>query len=161
METQGWLVVIMISPEMLPTITSFLFVFAVVYAVLVKASLLPVKGSNIIIAIVVALFASLYSPLVDVFQTFLPIAALLLVFVFFVLLFKSVIGGKEAKDSAPMVAVLVIALMLLAVLWNDLAGFLPAPFTPDIMLWLLGIFIIIMIFYAAYTHSDKTVGDTQ
>lgn len=148
----------MISPEMLPTVTSFLFVFAVVYAVLVKASVLPVKGSNIIVALVVALFASLYSPLTTLFQSFLPIAALLLVFIFFVLVFKNIIGGG-GKDAVPMVAVLVISLLLLSVLWNDLAGFLPAPFTPDMMLWILGIFIVVLIFYAAYTHGDRVIGE--
>ena len=63
--------------DLLPQIASFLFVFALIYGLLVYVKILP-KNSSAIIAVVIALFSVLYSPVVSMLYDVLPIAALVL-----------------------------------------------------------------------------------
>lgn len=142
-----------LNPAWLPFITTFMFVFAIIYALLLKAKVIEYKNANIIIAAAIALFASLYQPLVDALQVFLPIAAIILVILFFIVFVKSLIGGDE--DSIPLLAVLVIALLLLGVFWGNIIALFPMPLwlASDAIIWIIGIVIILLIFLVVYKHK--------
>ena len=143
-----------IESEFLPSITAFLFVFAVIYGLLAKANLFGGINTRVaaIIALVVAFFTVMYEPFVSYMQDFMPIAALILIFLFFIVLIQNVIGGKaEAADSLPIVVVLAVLLLVVGLLWDNLAIRLPG-ITSENLLWLIGIVIISMIFIAVYKH---------
>lgn len=142
-----------ISAEWLPFVTTFMFVFAIIYALLVKAKVIEHRGANVGIAVALGLFASLYPPLVEIFQAFLPIAALILVLLFFVVFARDLVKGD--KDVLPILAVLVIALLLLGAFWGRLVNMMPLPswLGADSMIWIVGIVIILLIFLAAYRQQ--------
>ena len=142
--------------EFLPQITSFLFIFAIIYALLIFTGIFAAtRRAAALISIVIAFFSVMYSPLVLFLQGLLPIASLLLVFLFFIVFIKKLFirEGAGITDTLPMAVVLAISLLLVGVFWNSMAVSLPAPLTPDTMLWLIGIFIIILIFFAVYAHN--------
>ena len=138
-------------------VASLLFVFAVSYALLTKAKVIDVKGANIVLAMVIGFFAASYAPLAAFLQAILPIAAVLLVFAFFIVFARNLVG-KDAKDALPMATGLIISLMLLAVLWNRIAPQLPAGVDPTQLLWVLGTVIVLLIFYTVYRHSGEIAG---
>jgi len=133
-------------------IASLLFVFAVSYALLVKAEVIKVKGANIVIALVIGFFAASFSPLSQFLQGILPIAAILLVIAFFVEFARKLVG-KDPKDAVPMSVALIVSLMLLGVLWSRIAPQLPVGVDPTQLLWILGVVIVLLIFYLVYQHK--------
>jgi len=144
--------------EFLPQITSFLFVFAIIYALLIFTGIFAAtRRAAALISIVIAFFSVMYSPLVLFLQELLPIASILLVFLFFIVFIKKLFVREGAKvtDTLPLAVVLAISLLLVGVLWDRISVSLPAPLTPENMLWLIGIFIIILIFFAVYAHSKE------
>lgn len=151
-----------LDPTLTPFFTTFIFIFAVVYGALGAAGVFKEKGVNVAIAIAFALFAASYQPLVAGLQQFLPVAAAIIVLLFFVLLIKKVFGGdkKEGKanlyDSLPLVVALGIGLILLGVVWRDVAGLLPAGISPTNALWLIAVVVVLIIFLAIYRHTEKT-----
>ncbi len=144
--------------EFLPQVTSFLFVFAIVYALLIFTGIFAAtRKAAALISIVIAFFAVMYSPLVSFLQELLPLASILLVVLFFIVFIKKLfIGGRGVSDTVPVTVVLAISLILLAVFWDSLAGYLPLPFTSEIMLWVVGILIILLILFAAYSYNPPS-----
>jgi len=138
-------------------IASLLFVFAVSYALLVKSNVIPVKGANVLIALVIGFFSASYAPLAQFLQGLLPIAAILLVAGFFLIFARNLVG-KGQKDAVPSAVALATALMLLAVLWNRIVPLLPAGIDPNTVLWVLGILIVLFIFYVIYNHMPQGAG---
>jgi hypothetical protein len=136
-----------------PFFTTFLFIFAIVYGVLGSAGLFKDKNVNAVIALAFALFASAYQPLVTGLQQFLPIAAGLIVVLFFVLLIKKVAGDGAGKDAMPTIIALGLGLLLVGLLWNDISRFLPTGFSPDNALWVIAFVVIVAIFWAIHKHS--------
>lgn len=136
-----------------PFIATFLFIFAVVYAMLVKSGVIDIKGANIAIAAVIGFFAASFPPLTQALQSILPAAAIILVIVFLLFLGKNLVGDKQ-EDTLPTLAVLAISLVLLAVLWNRIAPIVPLPIDSNSMLWIIGVVIVILIF--AVVHRQKT-----
>jgi hypothetical protein len=145
--------------EFLPQITSFLFVFAIIYALLIFTGIFAgTRRAAALISIVIAFFAVMYSPLVLFLQELLPIASILLVFLFFIVFTKKLFIKEDLTnktDALPLAVVLAISLLLVGILWNSIAVSLPTPFTSDTVLWLIGIFIIILIFFAVYSHNPQ------
>lgn len=135
-------------------VASLLFVFAIVYALLAKVKVVDVKGANVLIALVIGFFAASYAPLAQFLQGILPIAAILLVFAFFIVFARNLVG-KGDKDAVPMGVGLIISLMLLAVLWPRIAPQLPAGVDPTSLLWVLGVVIVLLIFYIVYNHKPS------
>lgn len=142
--------------EFLPQITSFLFVFALIYALLIYSKLFTEsKNAAAVLSIVIAFFSVMYSPLVVFLQSIIPIAALILVFLFFLVLIKRLVIEKEGvKDALPIVVILAIFLLLVGVLWNEIALTIPG-LSSENLLWIIGIIIIILIFFAAYSHKPR------
>lgn len=145
--------------EFLPQITSFLFVFAIIYALLIFTGIFAAtRRAAALISIVIAFFAVMYSPLVLFLQGLLPIASILLVFLFFVVFIKKLFIKEDSQkqtDALPLAVVLAVSLLLVGILWNNIAVSLPSPFTSDTMLWLIGVFIIVLIFFAVYAHEKQ------
>ncbi len=133
-------------------IATFLFVFALVYATLSKSSVIDVKGANVAIAAVIGFFAATFPPAASFLQSILPVGAVLLVLVFFLIFVRDLLG-KGSGDKLPAVVALIIALMLMAVLWERIIPFLPADVDPTSLLWILGVIIVLLIFYLVYRHA--------
>ncbi len=151
----------MFESEFLTTVSSFLFVFAIIYAIFVYSKLFSEsRNAAVLISLVIAFFAVAYSPFVEYMQNYMPIAALLLVIVFFAVLVKKLFfegkeGGQKAeKDAVPAMVVLAVLLIVLGLLWSKLALSLPG-ISSESLLWIIGIFVIILIFIAAYKHPEK------
>ncbi len=145
-----------LSSEMVALLTSFLFVFAIIYALLIYTNIFTQsRRSAVIISLVIAFFSVVYGPMVSLLQNILPIASLLLVFLFFIVFIKKLIEGGGIKDSAPITVSLAILLVVLASTWGSLGLYLPYPLTPDTVLWIIGIFVILLIFLGVYYHNPK------
>ena len=145
-----------LESELLPLVTSFLFVFALVYALLVYSKLFPEsRNAAALISLVIAFFAVMYSPFVSYMQSFLPLVALLLVLLFFIVLVKRLLIEKaEIKDAWPAVVMLAAVLLVVGLLWDKIALSVPG-ITSENLLWIIGIFIIILIFIAVYKHEKS------
>jgi len=140
--------------EMLTLVTSFLFVFALIYALLIYSRLFhESKNAAALVSVVIAFFSVMYSPLVTFLQSIIPIAALILVILFFLVLIKRLLIEREVtKDALPVVVILAVSLLLVGVLWNEIAITIPG-LSSENMLWLIGIIIIALIFFAVYSHK--------
>lgn len=148
-----------IDPTILPLLSTFLFVFAVVFGLLSIAKgkddkVLFKNSVNVIIAIVFAAFAASYEPLVTALQQLIPLAAALLLVLFFFVFLKRLFGSKEGQkfDALPFLVVIGFLLLLLGIFWDSLGLSVPGISSSN-MMWLIGIIIVIMIFFAAYKHS--------
>jgi len=139
-----------ISLSAVPFVTTFLFVFAVVYAMLVKTKVIEQKGSSVIIAAVFGFFTAIVPAISEFLMAIIPIASILLLVLFLLMFMQSLIKGD--KDALPMLAALGIVLLVLAAQWSRISGVLPLPagLSADNMLWIIGIIIILLIFVVAY-----------
>ncbi|MCX6818372.1 MAG: hypothetical protein NT129_00015 [Candidatus Aenigmarchaeota archaeon] len=151
----------MFESEFLTTVSSFLFVFAIIYAIFVYSKLFSEsRNAAVLISLVIAFFAVAYSPFVEYMQSYMPIAALVLVLIFFAVLVKKLFfegkgGGQKAeKDAVPAMVVLAVLLIVLGLLWNRIGMSLPG-ISSESLLWIIGVFVIILIFIAAYKHPRE------
>lgn len=147
------------DPTIVPFLGAFLFVFAVVFGLLSMAKGKDEKALfrnnvNAIIAIAFAAFSVMYEPLVTGLQQFIPLAAGILLVLFFVVFIKRVFGGKKGDkfDALPFVVVISLLLAILSIFWGSL-GFSVAGLSSTNVLWLIGIGVVIAILYASYRHS--------
>ena len=142
-----------IDPTMLPFIGAFVFVFALVFGLLSYVNKFN-KSVNLLIAAVFGLFSVMYEPLVMGLQTILPIAAIIFVILFFVIIIKSVFGDGKEIDTFPMVVALGILLILLGIFWPQL-NLEFAGLNSTNVFWLLGIVVVVLIFILAYSQKES------
>lgn len=156
-----------LDPSMLPLVSTFLFVFATVFALLSYSRIFvhrdkdgnPTEKAPVkiyaMLAIVFGAFSAAYEPLVTGLQQYIPYAAGLLLLIFFVTLIKKVFEGKKNKntDTYPILISLVILLLLLATFGNSLRSFLPSSLDPEVVLWVVGIIIVILFFLGIYKYK--------
>lgn len=141
-----------IDPTLLPFVAAFLFVFAVVFGALSYAKVLGEQRKvNAIIAIAFAIFAVLFEPFVTGLQAVLPFAVVGIIIIFFILFLKKAFEGN-AFDAWPIATSLIFALLLLGIFWDRIGFSLPGINATN-MLWLIGIIIVLLIFYVAYQHG--------
>src|SRR3989344_3351422 len=142
-----------IDPTLLPTIGAFIFVFAMVFGLLSYVKKFN-SALNLVIAGAFGFFAILYEPLVSGLMTFVPIAAIIFVVLFFFLILKEVFKGKEGSKTEvfPLIVALALLLLVLGILWPTI-GFEVAGISSTNILWIIGVVIVIVIFYAAYKHE--------
>ena len=143
----------LIDPTMLPFIGAFVFVFALVFGLLSYVNKFN-KSVNLLIAAVFGLFSVMYEPLVMGLQTILPIAAIIFVILFFVIIIKSVFGDGKEIDTFPMVVALGILLILLGIFWPQL-NLEFAGLNSTNVFWLLGIVVVVLIFILAYSQKES------
>jgi purine-cytosine permease-like protein len=143
-----------IDPIFLPQVGAFIFVFAIVLGLLTTAKLFN-KNVNAALAAVFGLFSAIYEPFVSGIQAYLPIAAAILIVIFFFVLINRLFETKEGKkrDVFPLSIVVAFLLIILGSQWSRLQGFLPANIDPSTVLWIVGILLVIIIFWAAYAHQ--------
>ncbi len=144
----------------LPYVGAFLFVFAIILGLLTTAKMFN-KNVNAALAAVFGLFSAMYQPFVSGIQTYLPIAAGILIIVFFFVLLKKLFGEKKegqtsTYDALPLMVVLISLVVVLISQWNIVRGFLPAGVDATNVGWGLGIILVLLIFWFAYKHKSAT-----
>ena len=142
---------------LLPQVGAFLFVFAIVLGLLTTAKIFENKRVNAAIAIVFGLFSAIYEPFVSGIQAYLPLAAAILVVIFFFVLVKRLFGEKkegQKYDAVPLSVALMALLLVLISQWNLLKNFLPAGIDATNFGWGLGIVLVLMILWIVYKHNQ-------
>jgi hypothetical protein len=148
-----------IDPMMAPYLSTFLFIFAVVFGLLSYAKVGDFgKRINAIIALAFALFSIFYPPLVLGLQQWLPVAVVLLIILFFILFVKKMFASEKSGDTFPMAIALATLLIVFAVLGDRILGYLPAGFDLDTMSWIVGIIIVILFFWTVYNYKGGSGG---
>ena len=138
-------------------LATFAFVFALVFALMVYAKIFEESRKAVAaIAIVIGLVTAVYEPAVIVLTSIIPIAALVLVFLFFIIFIKKLLFSEkkqgEKRDAWPAMVGMGVMLILLRVFWDQLAGYIGFATIPgDTVLWSVGILIVIIIFVLAYS----------
>ncbi|MBS3054723.1 MAG: hypothetical protein J4431_04255 [Candidatus Aenigmarchaeota archaeon] len=141
-----------IDPQTAPFVAAFLFVFAIVFFLLNKTKIAE-RNVNAVLALAIALFASLYQPLVIGLQEFLPVAVILIIIFFGIFFFKDLAGKLGEKDMTSTGMGLAVSLILLALLWDKITPFLPKYLSTDNVLWIVGIAVIALIFYIVHMQG--------
>lgn len=149
-----------IDPELIPYMASFLFTFAVVYGLLIITGVFTdaqgKKNTNVItvIALVFAIFSILYEPYVTILYTVMPIATAILIILFFIYLVNEM--RKKTKGAPlPVLGVLTLLLIVLAVTWSDIEAYLPADFASEDTLWIIGIVVVLIMFWLAWSGQSS------
>jgi len=162
------------DPLLLSTATSFLFIFAIVFGLLSYTKLFMPKDKDgnpvgkeprplyALLALVFAVAAISYGPVVTIIQQILPPATILLVIIFFFAFLKEIFRKKkkgEKEESHPLqtLAVLAIFLILLGTFWDRisvLAG-ISGIISPDNLFFLIAVIIIVLIFYVVSKVEEK------
>jgi preprotein translocase subunit SecG len=161
-----------LDPTLTPYAAAFLLVFAIVFGLLsvakhekrdkqgnvVESTPLFDRKVNAIIALAFGLFSVLYEPFVTGLQTFLPLATIFLLIVFFIIFLKRVFGGGkegEKSDTLPIAVTLAVLLIVMTALGDQIVAMLPINIESTTLLWLSGLLIIILLFYAVYSRPEK------
>ena len=157
-----------ISPDILSFATSFVFMFAVVFALLVYSGIFgrkskdgavighAPKGPLVAIAAVIAVVAALYQPFVTFLQQIIPLASIALVVIFFLVFIKQLIRKEGKGDPWPAMIGMAAVLLVLGIAWPSVQTYLGfTGISPDVMLWAIGIVVILLIFYMAYSAREE------
>jgi uncharacterized membrane protein len=141
--------------DIFPAATAFLFIFAIVFALLVKSNVLGNKNASGAVAFAIAAFTAMVEPVVSGLQQYLPVGAVLLTIIFFFVFLRDAAGirGGQNRDMLPTAVVLVISMLLLATLGMPLLNQLQIPEAGN-LLWITGITLVGLIFYAIYKHPQ-------
>lgn len=133
-------------------VTSMLFIFAIVFGMLEYVGLFKNRSVNAIIGLVVGIFSASYAPFTATLQTYLPIAALLFIPLFFIAFLQKLMkkGDEEKKDLTSMVVVFTILLIVASVIGDELVNLLPAGIDRENALALLALVAIGMIFFVIH-----------
>ncbi|HLD38773.1 MAG TPA: hypothetical protein VJB05_00490 [archaeon] len=152
--------VTIIDPAVMPFISTFLFVFALIFGLLSYSKIGEFnKKVNALLALAIAGFSVMYEPLVLAMQQYMPIAAAVLIVVFFFALLKKMFGKKEGDksgDTVPLIITLAVLLLLMVAFGQGLTGFLPAGMDPQSVLWGVGIIIAVLFFWLIYKTKEAT-----
>lgn len=146
------------DPTLTPFALAFIFTFAMVFGVLSSAKALEFKKSvNVMIAAVFAAFSAAYEPFVALLQEIMPIAAAFLIILFFIVFLKNIFGGKgkegksgEKADLFPIGISIALLLVVLGVMGDRVAPYLPAGVDVENIFWLTGILIILLLLWIGY-----------
>jgi len=142
---------------LMPIAATFLFVFAVVFGLLTSVrdeKLFKNSKVNAAIAAVFAIFAASYEPLVTIMQQLIPLASIVLIVIFLLVFIKKSFGGHKAGgDMLPRVVTLAVLLLLIGVFWQNIERVIPLSIDPTMVLWIIGIMIVVMIFWAVHKHA--------
>ncbi|HIG96920.1 MAG TPA: hypothetical protein HA230_01065 [Candidatus Aenigmarchaeota archaeon] len=148
----------LIDPVVMPFISTFLFVFALIFGLLSYSKIGEFnKKVNALLALAIAGFSVMYEPLVLGMQQYMPIAAAVLIVVFFFALLKKIFGKKEgdkAGDTVPLIITLAVLLLLMVAFGQNLTSFLPAGMDPQSVLWGVGIIIAVLFFWLIYKTKE-------
>ncbi len=149
-----------LSPDLTGFLVVFLFVFALVYGLMVYVKIFEEsKKAVAFIAIAIGLATAVYEPAAIFITQFIPYAAVVLVFLFFIVFVKKLFfQGKEGekKDIVPAMIGIAVMLILINVFWDRLSGIIGfGTVSADSVLWMIGILLIILILYGSYSLWGK------
>ncbi|MFH1631346.1 MAG: hypothetical protein ABIA21_03985 [Candidatus Aenigmatarchaeota archaeon] len=153
----------MIGTDMIIFMTSFLFMFAIVFALLSYAKIFKeTRYACAIIAAVIGLISAIYAPFTFFIQSVLPVASIVLVIIFFIVFIKAIFTHDKEKgkksDMAPTVIVLAILLIVLAAMWPMVSTQLGiAVSLSENILWVIGLIVLFIIFVTAYKMQTEGI----
>lgn len=153
-----------LTADMIGFLAVFGFVFALVFALMIYAKIfIESRKAVALIAAVIGLVTAVYEPAVIVLTSIIPIAAIVFVFVFFIVFIQKIFF-PEKKDAAgnpikrtvhdvwPSIVCLGIMMIILNVTWDKLSGYIGLATIPgETVLWSVGILIVLLIFIIAYS----------
>jgi len=148
-----------IDPELVAPLGALILVFAIVYGILTYANILKDRRVNLLIAAVFGLFSTLNEVFVTGLEEFLPIAAVVLVIVFFIMLLKEIVGKAAITDVVPVVVVLALLVLLVGSFGSRLPIGIANLDSTALAGW-LALILVILIFWFAYRHVG-TVGRSE
>src|SRR3989338_434239 len=147
----------LIDPATVPYVSTFLFVFALIFGLLSYSKIGDFnKRINALLALAIAGFSVLYESLVLTLGQYIPIAASVLIIVFFLALIKKIFDGKEGskKDYFPLIVVIAILFLLLIAFADVFLAFLPGNFDSSVVLWGIGLVFVLLFFWLVYKSGD-------
>ncbi|MFQ6021041.1 MAG: hypothetical protein ACE5J4_03465 [Candidatus Aenigmatarchaeota archaeon] len=131
---------------------TFLFTMAVVFGVLQLSRAFKSKAVNIVVAIVIALFAASYTPFVTILWNYLPTITWFFVILFFIAFIMQLFGLREVKPGEDRTATMIVSGLILVVFITVGISFIPeiSFIAPMDLLMLIGLVLMLIIFYAAF-----------
>ena len=147
--------------ELMTFILPFLFVLAIVYGALDLSAVFKKKAVNVIIALVVSVFAVSNQVVVDSIITAMPWAAMLFIALFFLKFilsfFKASKDGGGRDYSLLMVILGLIVIFMVSQGTELIKGWLPGgfPVAEESLILIIGVVVVLAIIYAAYKNTDE------
>ncbi|MEM7815235.1 MAG: hypothetical protein QXF55_02760 [Candidatus Aenigmatarchaeota archaeon] len=144
----------LMTAGLIPFASTFLFLFAIAFAMLAYSDVLKSRAASAVLAAVIAFFAATYAPLVAFMAIVLPLAAAGMAVLFFIVFIREVLfGEKKGRKAEPVPAAIGLALCLvvLGAVWPQIMqsfGFVGV--AAENIVYIIGIIAIIIIFWAAY-----------
>ena len=148
-----------IDPTIAPFVATFLLVFAVVFGLLSYSKMMNFDMRvNALVALAFGLFSIFYPPLVESLYQFMPVVTIALIVLFFLVFIKKIFEEKEEgkqKDTLPTVIALGVMLLVLSIIGGRIEPYLPAGIDLNNLFWIVGILVVIMIFWGIYKYRGK------
>jgi uncharacterized membrane protein len=148
-----------IDPTIAPFVATFLLVFAVVFGLLSYSKMMNFdRRVNALVALAFGLFSIFYPPLVESLYQFMPVVTIALIVLFFLVFIKKIFEEKEEgkqKDTLPTVIALGVMLLVLSIIGGRIEPYLPAGIDLNNLFWIVGILVVIMIFWGIYKYRGK------
>lgn len=140
--------------QYIPIGASFLFVFAVIYALLLKSGALgSAKNASMMVAAAIATLSVLHGPTVAFLTEILPAASVALVVLFLIMFAKDVVAIKgTGDDNLPEVVLLFVSLLLFAGMYPKIAPYVTFMDASTAM-FITGLVAVSLLFYAVYKHT--------
>ncbi len=129
----------------------FVFIFAVIYGLLITSGMFKgQKNINAIIAAAIALFSTLYQTLNDLLWKYMPIAAGILLALFFIKLILDVIGRTSGKANENRGIISLVVLILIVIVLGSVQSLQNMFGTnSENIMWGIGLIIFAGIFLIA------------
>ncbi|GEM_PF-5156701 len=149
-----------LTKDLIGFLATFAFTFALLFALLIYAKIFPDSRKAMgIIAAAIGLVTASYEPAVLLMTSIIPVAAIFLVFLFFIMLLKKLFFTKkegEKNDVWPAMVGLGTMLVLINVSWDKISGYIGLATVPgDTILWMIGILVILIILLLAYSRFSE------
>ena len=144
--------------DLLGFVLPFLLVLAIVYGALDLSGLFRKNAVNLLISLVIAFLAMSNTSVAATVAAIMPWAALLFIAVFFIKFLLSIFKSKGERDYTLLIIVLgLVVIFMLGQGTQLVQDWMPPgfPVTEENFLLIIGVVIIIAIFYAAYRMKSK------
>lgn len=140
--------------ELAPFASTFLFVFAIAFAMLAYANTLKSRSASAVVAAIIAFFSATYAPFVSAMTNIMPIAAGGLVVLFFIVFIREVLfKSKEGKKASAVPAALglAVSLLVLGTVWPRLTQVYGiVGLAAENLVYIIAIIAVLVILWAGY-----------
>jgi len=145
-----------IDAATLQVLASMVFVFAVVFGTLSLVNKLNSR-SNILISLVFASSVLFYPPLFEFVWQLIPIASVMVIVLFFVMLLLNLFGSEQGKtiDTTSLVASLGLLLLVFGSMWNRIFGYYLGSIPSSDVLWGIGIVLFLLMLFAVSKEQQQ------